>query len=358
MATTKSTDLVTTTSGLDPTQTYYFRELLERAKPKLYYSKWADEKNLPSKSGKSIIMRRYAHLPLAQTPLAEGVPPAGRTPTLLDYTAALSQFGDFIALTDFAEMTGIDDYQTHWAGLLGEQYGMTIDAVDRDVVTAGTSKRYQTSTSRVAQNAIFTAPTLDLMIRDLKNNGAEKMLGGNAGTTTVGTVPILPAYPCVTTPDVMYTIQGFTGYRSAQEYRGGAEGEVGRYKDLAFFEAPDVASTFVSAADHAGLAAASTGVGAAGGKIFYSLGATGVTTTMKNIDGTNADVYTITAFGKHGFTTVPLSAGNSKMIRKGFGSAGTGDPLDQVMSMGWKNTSARLITNQLWIVRAEATAAI
>jgi N4-gp56 family major capsid protein len=197
MATTKSTDLVTTTSGLDPTQTYYFRELLDRAKPKLWYSKFADEKTLPAKSGKNVIFRRYAHLPLAQTPLAEGVPPAGRTPTLLDYSATVTQYGDFIALTDYAEMTGIDDYQTHWAGLLGDQYGMTIDAVDRDVATAGTSIIYQTSTTRVAQNAIFTAPTLDKMIRLLKNNGAEKMLAGNAGTTTVGTVPtvVVPALP-------------------------------------------------------------------------------------------------------------------------------------------------------------------
>jgi N4-gp56 family major capsid protein len=358
MATIKSTDLVTTTSGLDPTQTFYFRELLSRSKPKLWYSKWADTKALPAKSGKTVIMRRYAHLPLAQTPLAEGVPPAGRTPTLLDHTATVSQYGDFIALTDFAEMTGIDDYQTHWAGLLGDQMGMTIDAIDRDVATAGTSVVYQTATSRVAQNAIFTAPTLDKMIRMLKNNGAEKMLAGNAGTTTVGTVPTLPAYPCITTPDVMYTIQGLTGYRSAQEYRGGMDGEVGRYKDLAFFEDPDSASTFAAGLNTAGLATALTGVGAAGGKIFYSLGATGVTTTMKNIDTTNADVYTITAFGKHGFTVIPCNNLTSKLIRKPFGSAGTGDPLDQVSSMGWKNGSARLLTNPLWVVRGEATAAI
>ena len=76
---------------------------------------------------------------------------------------------------------------------------------------------------------------------------------------------------------------------------------------------------------------------------------------MKNTASV-ADVYTIMIFGKHGFTRVPLSAGSTKMYRKGFGSAGTSDPIEQLSTMGWKNTSARLITNQDWVCRIECAA--
>ena len=78
---------------------------------------------------------------------------------------------------------------------------------------------------------------------------------------------------------------------------------------------------------------------------------------MKNTAGT-VDVYTIMLFGKHGFTKIPLDAASLKMIRKSLGSAGTADPLDQVQTMGWKETSARLITNQNWLVRIECAASL
>lgn len=338
MANVLSTNLVTSLSpSPDATQTFYHRELLDRAKYSEYYGRWADSVSLESKQGKNIIMRRYAHLAMALSPLTESIPPAGKTPTLEDYQATLKQFGDFIALSDYADFTGIDDYQRHWVGLLGEQAGYTMDAVDRDVAAAGTSVIYSNGTARNQVASIIDENDLDRAIRLLSNNGGMKILGGNQGSTTVGSSPIMAAYPAVTSPNVLFDAQNLNNFKWASEYKGAVEGEVGRYKQIAFFESPDPSSL------------------GAGAKKFNSGGA--ASTAFENTAGT-VNVYTIILFAKHGFTRVPLSAGTTKIIRKALGSGGTVDPLDQVQTMGWKNTSARLITNQNWIVRIECAVSL
>ena len=335
-ATAKTGDTLTNISPAPAfDNTFYVRELLLRASYRDIYGRWADSVNLPAKSGRTILFRRYAHLAMPLSPLAEGVPPSGKIPTLADYTASLNQFGDFIDWTDLVDMTGIDDYQRHWSGLLGEQAGYTMDAVDRDVACAGTNVIYSNGTQRTDVLSIVDNNDLDRAIRVLTNKAAEKSLSGNAGSQNIGSSPIMPAFPAVTMPDVMFDLQNIDGFKWASDYKGAAEGEVGRYKQIAFFEAPDPSLL------------------GAGGKKFAGGGAS--STAVKNTASV-ADVYTIMIFGKHGFTRVPLSAGSTKMYRKGFGSAGTSDPIEQLSTMGWKNTSARLITNQDWVCRIECAA--
>lgn len=335
-----STNLTTSLSPApDFSQTFYNRELLTRAKYRDYYGRWAASAAIPGKSGKYAVFRRYALLAMPLSPLTEGVPPAGKTPTLTDYQATLLQYGDFIALSDFADATGIDDYQRHWAGLLGEQAGYTLDAINRDVACAGTTVIYANGTQRTDINTVIDGNDLDRAIRSLVNNGTEKLLSGNGGTTTVGTYPVMPAFPAVTLPDVMFSLQNITGFKWASEYKGAAEGESGRYKTIAFFESPDPSA-----------------LGAGGKKWVDAGGATNA--GIKSNLGTSADVYSIMIFGKNGLTQVPLSSGSTKTYRKALGSAGTGDPLEQVMTMGWKNTSARLRTNENWLVRIECAAEV
>ena len=338
MATVVSTDLVSSLSPQpDVTQAFYDREMLMRAKYAEVYGRFADVANLDKKKGKTVIMRRWAHLPIALSPLSEATPPTGKTPTLTDFQATLKQFGDFIVLSDYADLTGIDDYQRFWVGLLGEQAGYTIDAVDRDVVTAGTNVIYSNGAARTDVLSIVDENDLDRAIRSLSNNGAQKQLSGNSGSTNVGSTPIMPAYPAITMPDVLFDLQNLDDFKWASDYKGAVEGESARYKQLAFFESADPSSL------------------GAGGKKFAGGGAS--STAVKNT-GSVADVYTIMVMGKHGFTRVPLNGESTKNIRKALGSAGTADPLDQIQTFGWKNTSARLITNQNWLVRIECAASL
>lgn len=341
MPVVRSTDIVTDlSSSPDVTQAYYSKKLLERAKYRNLHARFAADASMPGKEGKTVIMRRYLHLALALSPLTEGVAPAGKTPSLDDYQATLYQHGDFIAMSDYAQWTMKDPILQHWTMLLGEQEGYTIDAVDRDTAIAGTNVIYANGTQRTDLTEIVDFNDLDRAIRVLSNKAAEKQLGGNSGNSTENSFPTMAAYAAITVPDVIFDLQNITGpqgFKWASEYKGAADGEVGRYKQLAFFEAPDPSSLN------------------AGGKKYAGGGGTSL--LVKNTAGT-ADVYTILIFGKNGFTKVPLNGKSSSFISKPLGSAGTADPLDQIATIGWKTIGARLITNQDWLCRVECCASL
>lgn len=337
MATVRSADVVTDLSSPpDVTQAYFSKKLLERAKYKNLHARWAASSEIPSKEGKTIIMRRYLHLALALSPLTEGLPPAGKTPSLDDYQATLVQHGDFIALSDYAQWTQKDPVLQHWTMLLGEQEGYTIDAVDRDTAVAGTTVVYANGAARTSVSEIVDFNDLDRASRTLRNNGAVKMLGASTSNSTENSYPVGAAYPAITAPDVMFDVQNINGFKYSWEYKGPSD-EAGRYKDIAFYEAPDPSALN------------------AGAKIYLGGGAT--SSLVKNTSGT-ADVYTILIFGENFFTKVPLSGKTSSFISKPLGSAGTADPLDQVATIGWKTIGARLRTNESWGCRIECGASL
>ncbi len=338
MPTVRSTDVVTDlSSSPDVTQAYYSKKLLTRAKYRNLHARFAESSDMPSREGKTVIMRRYAHLALALSPLTEGVAPSGKTPSLDDFQATVYQHGDFIALSDYAQWTMKDAILQHWTMLLGEQEGYTIDAVDRDTAIAGTNVIRSNGTNRTDITEIVDFNDLDRAIRVLSNEGAEKHLGGNSGNMSENSFPTMAAYAAITLPDVVFDLQNINGFKWASEYKGAADGEIGRYKQIAFFEAPDPSSL------------------GAGGKKYAGGG--GSSTAVKNTAGT-VDVYTILVFAKNGFTKVPLNGKSSSFISKPLGSAGTADPLDQIATIGWKTIGARLITNQDWLCRIECAASL
>ena len=163
---------------------------------------------------------------------------------------------------------------------------------------------------------------------------------GYGAQVAEGTRPAMPGYPCIISPFLYYDIQNVSGWQSANTYKsssGEFNEEVGRYKNLVVFVAPD--------AENVG----------AGAKVFTSGGAT--SSLVTNTSGT-ADVHTLLAFGEEGFTEVPLDGESTGTIMKPLGSAGSADPLNQVGTAGWKTTSARLITNQNWGGRIESAVSL
>ena len=176
---------------------------------------------------------------------------------------------------------------------------------------------------------------LDRLIRSLWTNGARMMVKGSGPQTGQGTNPVMPGYPCIISPELYTDLSNVSGFRSVETYKASGtmfEGEMGRYKNLVFFIAPD--------ADNLG----------AGARIFTGAGAP--SSVVTNTGGV-ADVHTILAFGEEYLTHVPLTGESVGMIFHKVGSAGTADPLNQVGTAGWKETSTRLRTNESWGGRVE-----
>ena len=249
--------------------------------------------------------------------------------TQKNYCSDISHFLGWTVLTIQSRNVPIPATHTELIGLM---IGYPVDTYVRNIVTAGTTILFSNGAARADVITIPDGNDLDRVIRTLMVNGAEVILGGNDGTSVVGTYPVMPAYAFIVHPRTMFTLQNLSGYKDASQYRGAGPNEYGRYKSLAIFVATDPSSLGIGAPSVANSGGASRAVTHTGG---------------------TADVYQSLAIGKHAYHQVRLTGKSTSMHVKPVGSAGTADPLDQLSTIGAKHTGAGLITNQLWLASLE-----
>ena len=304
-------------------QAFYDKNLLMRSVAYFVHDKFGQARSLPTKQSETIKFRRYSNLAVANTPLTEGVTPSGSQLAVTDITAKVVQYGDFVTLTDKIAMHVEDNVVMEATDILGDQAGLTLDTVWRDaiipnianakiLVAAGTS----TTEGALVAADIISAKALDQAILTLKKNLAKKFTGVISGSTAVGTSPIRAAYMSIIHPDVVYDLEGVTGYVDVSKYASQGdiqEGEVGSYKDIRFIE---------------------------------------TTQAYVNVDGGAAavDTYHTAIFGKEAYGVVSVR-GKAKMdvYVKSLGSGGTSDPIDQRSTIGWKASTVAKILNDAYM---------
>jgi N4-gp56 family major capsid protein len=300
-------------------QGFYDRNLLERAEALLIHDKCGQMRSLPKNNGTRVNFRRYSNLATATTPLTEGVTPSGSQLSVTDINATVQQYGDFITLTDMVDMHGLDNTVAEATDILGYQMGQTMDEVIRDSVVPNLANKITIGASEgatVAGNTI-TVASIKSAILALKNQNAMKFTPMISSGTGVGSSPVRSAYWGIIHPDVVYDLEDQEGFISAEEYastKALEEGEVGAVKDARFLE---------------------------------------TTQAYINADGGNGavDTYHTAIFGENAYGVVNVRGkGNAGVIVKPLGSAGTGDPLDQRSTVGWKTTTVSKILNDAFAV--------
>ena len=323
-----------TLSNVAPgTQAFYDRNLLDRAIPADVHGRFGQNRPLKTRNGNQIKFRRYERLTSSVTPLVEGVTPSGSSLSVTDATATLAQYGDYVTITDMVDLTNQDPVLTEAGMVLGEQAGVTIDQVRRDVLTAGTTVIYNNATVRTDQNTVLTTVALRMAIRSLSRQDAKYQKEMIKASTGIGTKPIRPAYIGIVHPDTTAALEGLTGYIPVSEYSAAMSAEpneVGSYRNIRFFESTN-SKVFL-----------------AGGK---AVGADG----MISAGGTSNDVYATLIIGENAYGVCPLSGNALTNIVKPLGSAGSADPLDQRATSGWKAITTTKILNEAWMVRVEHT---
>ena len=298
---------------------FYDKNILMRAVPFFVHDKFGVAKNLPSKDSESIKFRTYSNLAAASTPLTEGVTPSGSQLTVNDITATVVQYGDFVTLTDKIAMHVEDNVVKEATDILGDQAGLTLDTAWRDSIVPNMTNVKTVAANEAATVAgdTISAASLDQAILSLKKNLAKKFTSIISGSDKVGTSPVRSAYMSIVHPDVVYDLEGVSGYKNVADYAAlgsVAEGEVGSYKDIRFIETTQ-------------------------GYINTDGGASAV------------DTYHTPIFGKEGYGIVSLRGkGKFETFVKPLGSAGTADPIDQRSSVGWKASTVAKILNQNFMV--------
>lgn len=304
------TTQVTTQPSLSPEmQTYYDKKLLARLLPQFVHMQFGQKRPIPKNGGKKIQFRKFTNLGPATTALTEGVTPAGNSLTVTEIFGTVSQYGDFIEISDVLDLTAIDPILDETSDLLGDQASETLDVLTRDVLVAGTNVQFangKTSRATIDAADVLTVDEIRKAVRTMKRNKVKGINGSD--------------FVAIVEPGAVYDLQSDPKWEAAAQYAGSKQifnGEIGRLYGVRFVESV--------------LA-----------KKFAGAGATG------------ADVYATLILGENAYGIVDVAgSGAVKNIVKPHGSAGTSDALDQRATSGWKAMFTTVRLEELAILRIE-----
>lgn len=175
-----------TTTTLSPNlHTFYQKVLLETAEKKLRFRQFADEKVHPKGNGKDYYALRYGHMTTNTTPLSEGITPSENTIDTNRYTVTIQQYGDYVSVADFLQMTAIDPVIKSLSKEAGYAAAKSMDEIIRDHLIANATNNIQyvgstaTTDNTVASTDLFTAQDALKPVRLLKGTDAPTFDDGN-----------------------------------------------------------------------------------------------------------------------------------------------------------------------------------
>lgn len=341
---------LTVYSDITPRQTAFsVANLLKRAMPNMIIERFGQAYPIPKNNTKVAKWRRYFmtgatgsasgnsgdySVPLATTPLTEGVTPTGSTLDNKDYTVTLEQYGDFLEFTDVIMDTHEDfpPLLREMTDILGEQAAHTIETLRFNVLKAGTNVFYANGSTRGAVNTPVTLSLQRRITRSLKRQNAKPITSMVASTVRYNTQPIESAFIALCHPDVENDIRDLAGFISVKQYGSNVEameGEIGSVEDVRY-----VRSTVFESWEDAG----------------------GAENGMLSTGGTNADVYPILYLARDAYGIVPLRGKESVEVMVVQPKATNTDPLAQRGTAAWKCWNATVILQDAFMVRAEVGA--
>jgi len=340
---------MTTYSDITPRQTAFsVANLLKRAIPYMMLEKFGQAYPIPKNSTRVAKWRRYYmtgatgsasgdagafNVPVADTPLTEGVTPTGSTLDNKDYSVTLQQYGDFLKFTDVIVDLHEDfpPLLREMSDILGEQAAHTIETLRFNVLKAGTNVFYANGTTRGGVNTPLTLSLQRRITRSLKRQNAKPITSMVASSVKYNTQPIESAFIALTHPDVENDIRDLAGFISSKQYGSAVamEGEIGSVDDVRY-----IRSTVFEAYEDAG----------------------GTKGAMLSTTGTDADVYPILFLARDAYGIVPLRGKDSVEVMVVQPKATNTDPLAQRGTIGWKAWNATVILQDAFMVRAEVAA--
>ena len=335
---------------------YSVVRMLTRAMPYLHLEKFGQTYPLPTQSTQTAKFRRYYllgaagaagpdngagtngagtafNVPLATTPLTEGVTPSGSSMANTDYTVQLAQYGDYITITDVIIDTHTDPVLAQASEILGEQAALTVEQLRYNVLKAGTNVWYAIAVA--GRSSVVTAIQLSdqrKVTTGLNRQNAKKITSVVASTPAFNTTSVEAAYMAVVHPDLETDIRNMTGFIPVAKYgphTSPFEGEIGAVEQVRYL----MSTVIVPFAD-------------AGG-------AKGV---LRSTSGTNADVYPVLIFGRDAYGIVPLKGKSSMTPMVVNPKPAAGDPLAQRGTVGWKLWTATVILQDAFMARLEVGA--
>jgi len=328
------------------TAAYVIKQLLTRAMPYMVLEKFGQTYPIPQNNTKTAKFRRYFlqgatgaagsgsgnyFVPLALTPLLEGVTPAGNRLANADYTVQLNQYGDYVTITDVVMDTHEDPILSEATDIMAEQAGMTIETIRFNILKAGTNVFYANGGSRAAVNTPMVLSLQRQITSSILRQNGKMITQVVKSTPDYRTEPVEAAFIALGHPDIETDVRSMTGFIPTKQYGTTTpyENEIGAVERVRY-----LTSTIFAPFPDAG-------------------GAKGL---MRSTSGTLADVYPILIIAKDAYGIVPLKGKDSITPMVVNPKPAPGDPLAQRGTVGWKAWQSAVILQDAFFVRAEVAA--
>lgn len=379
-------------------KTYYSTYLIDLAEAQLVHDQFGQKHPIPQNGGKTIEFRQFNTLPEQTVALTEGVTPDGQSISVTNLTATVAQYGGYVTLSDMLILTAIDKNLLQATKLIASQAGRSLDTITREVLNAGTNVMYgggkqdrdELTYTSSASNDNLTVDDVKKAVRSLEMQDAPKINGYYVG---------------IISPMVKYDLMKDPLWRNPHEYADTSNiytNEIGELYGVRFVEASRAkkfeadtlaggASTLtvktnvtssttvpvkeaISADEATALAGKNVYIGTSSVEVTIAsatAGAAGSASLTLSAAATIAQnaviygqgggvggvpVFSTLIFGDDAYGVTEVTGGGLQHIVKQLGSAGTGDPLDQRATVGWKATKVAEILVPQYIVRVETTA--
>ena len=359
-------------------KTYYDRALIHFASPKLVHAQFGQKKPIPAGNGKTIEFRKFSPLEKALVPLTEGVTPKGNAINVTTVESTVEQYGDYVTLSDMLTLSSIDSVISETQAVLGDQAGRTLDTVIRekvnDYLSVAAVKRAVATLKRnnasPFKDGCFVAIIHPDVANDLTNDPEWKAVKQNVDPEDWYKGAIGKIHGVVFVESTEAKIFRAANLRNAATL---AKGDAKKLtaasvsnkvitikEDLSADDAAALAgrSIQINGFDYSIVSAASGDAGSAtitiqetpdesivDGSLIYPAGA----------GAEGRDIYSTLFIGQNAYGVTNITGGGLETILKQKGSAGTGDPLDQRSTVGWKATQTAEILSPEFLVRVETT---
>lgn len=372
-------------------KTYYSDYLIDLAEPELVHDQFGQKHPIPKNGGKTIEFRQYDPLPEQTTPLVEGVTPDGQSLSVKTITAEVEQYGGYVTLSDMLMMTAIDNNLVQATKAIASQAGRTLDTLTREVINAGTVVQFAEGQVEARDELYYTSEddncnlTVDAIkraVRFLETQDAPKINGYYVG---------------ILHPYCKYDLMKDPDWKNPHEYvdtENVYTNEIGELYGVRFvqssrakvFSGEDLASDSRTLTVNGASVSGTTTVPFDGGTVaadalvgrYVNIGGTVTkvtanTTSQMTVEDSvtaadntviypgeggkdGADVYSTLIIADDAYGVTEITGGGLQHIVKQLGSAGSGDPLDQRATVGWKATTTAEILVPQYLVRIESTA--
>lgn len=293
MATTN----LTSTSGLSAKMAvYYSKRGLSKLRENLVFHQFGEKKELPKNNGKQVNWFRRVDSAADTATITEGTVPSPITLSSNQVTAQLAQYGNFTQTSDLLEMTSIDNEIENAVDTLSFKAARSLDALDRNVLDAGTTIQYGG-----AKTALSTTAAADVLNGAVVRNAVRQLNVNNA-------MPFGDNYKWVIHPNNAYDLMSDTasgGWVNANTYvdtNGLKNGILGKFFGAEFYQTTNVSST--------------------------TTGTSG-----------SANVYSTHLLSQGAFGVVEFDGSYQIYVKKS-GEQDTSNPLNQYSTIGYKMTYA------------------